>query len=74
MTILHFLRLTKAQQWDLLLAQGKRIGSHRTKRSSYILYTMENFFVEVELDLTGETLGSLFPFICGDRLKKYVKK
>ena len=72
MRVLEYLDLTDEDQLEVLLDQGKKIATLKSIDCSYELFAMENFFVEIRLDLGTDTILSLNPFVRGPRLEKFI--
>lgn len=72
MTILDYLELSNEGQWDELLEHGKKIAEYKTKDGAFSLFVMDNFFVELEREPSGDELVCLHPFVKGERLQKYI--
>lgn len=71
MGLYEYLTLSNEEQWDLIWDKGEYVDTYKSIDCSFVLYAIDQFFVEVELDvLTGSIIGKS-PFKHGVRLEKY---
>ncbi len=70
-SIKSFNRLTVHEQYDLVFTQGKFVNYFIKGRSRFALYSIFNFFVEIEYHITTNTLKNLIPFEDGVLLDRY---
>ena len=73
MDILEYLTLTSEDQWDYLWLHGHKISTYSSIDSRSELYKLDNFYVEVELDLLyGHIIGKNI-FKEGAILRKFLE-
>ena len=74
MTLPDYETLSVDMQAALLGHDGVRVAQAETNSRSYHLYSIFDFYVEVEISQTSQTEYSLelFPFVHGSRLDKYL--
>lgn len=72
MDIIEFLGLTENKQWDMLWAEGHRMEKRNVRGTTFELYALHGFFVEVKISGKLEIPSSLMPFKDGPRLDKYI--
>lgn len=57
MMFTEYLKFTSEEQWEILWEKGLFLINFKSIDCSYSLYAINNFFVEVELDiLTGKLI------------------
>lgn len=80
MKMYDYLMLSEREQTTKVAIWGKRLTKLRLKTSSFVLYAINDFFLEIEYLYEPETskLGDVVLsrniFKTGDRLEKYLKK
>jgi len=72
MDIYEFVNLSYEDQWEAIFNQGRPITTFESIDCKYILYSISNFFVDVELcPIEGTILGNSV-FEKGPKLEKYL--
>lgn len=71
MGIYDYLALDNEEQWDVLWDKGIFVDAYKSIDCSYQLFAIDKFFVEVELDITNDSILGKSVFKEGKRLDKY---
>jgi hypothetical protein len=73
MKLYDFLRLADESQYDAVWQHGVHIDNIIFEKVNYVLYSVNDFFVEVHYDVaTNKIIGKL-PFKSGEPLDKYLR-
>ncbi len=68
MTLYEFKLLSDHEQYDLLFTKGVFITSRIDKGSTYALYSLETFFVELEYNPKNNKIVGKVSFVDGEKL------
>lgn len=68
-----FKKLSKEDQWNYFWEHAQYIGDYWTWNASYMLYTIEDYFVEIQFDILDGKAIQIRAFVRGSYLDKYVK-
>lgn len=72
MDIYNFVNLSYEDQWEAIFNQGRPITTYESIDCKYILYSISNFYVDIELcPIRGTILGNS-AFEKGPKLEKYL--
>ena len=66
-----FKKLTQQEQYDLVFTKGDFVNYYLRIETRYILYSLFNFFVEVEFNITQNKILNLIAFEDGKLLERY---
>lgn len=68
-----FKKLTEEDQWNIFWEQAHFIAEHENPNASFMLYGIEDYFIEIQFDALCGNAGKIKAFIKGPRLDKYLK-
>ncbi len=71
MGIIDFLGLNENDQWRILWDEGQKLEKKILNGTTYELYGLHDFFVEVTIKNKLDIPSGLMPFKDGPRLEKY---
>ncbi|MEM1339807.1 MAG: hypothetical protein AAGF96_18750 [Bacteroidota bacterium] len=74
MDIAAYCRINEQAQWDLLWSKGQYLKKVKFQNTTFELYCLFNFFVEVTVRNNLEIPSDLVPFEKGQQLEKYIKE
>ena len=72
MGLYEYLALSDEEQWNEIWDKGKFLTNFKSIDCSYSLYSLHNFFIEVELDPLNDTIIAKHIFKRGARMDKYL--
>ncbi|NHF60163.1 hypothetical protein FK220_012465 [Flavobacteriaceae bacterium TP-CH-4] len=72
MKLIEYLELSSEEQWDELWDEGQHVQNYVSVDFKYSLYSLHNFYVEVELCPISNSIIGMFPCQQGKRLEKYI--
>tara|TARA_R110002020_G_scaffold75065_11_gene191473 strand:+ start:10515 stop:10766 length:252 start_codon:yes stop_codon:yes gene_type:complete len=71
LSIKAFNRLTIHEQYDLVFTQGEFVNYFIKDKTRFALYSIFNFFVEIEYQVASNTITNLISFEDGVLLDRY---
>ena len=69
-----FRKLHKEDQWIFFWEHAHYIGEHETPSTAFMLYAIEDYFIEIQLDDIYGSATNIRAFVKGPRLYKYLNK
>ena len=63
--------LSEDDQWDTVFSKGKFLDIVIEGDSKFVLYAIDQFFVEVEWNIQKDEIVGKGEFKCGDTLDRY---
>ena len=74
MTLYEFKLLPEQEQYRILFKEGDFITYRLEQNSSFALYALEKFFVEVDYDPKNNKIIRMISFVRGEKLDIYSSK
>ncbi|NAY92109.1 hypothetical protein GTQ34_09270 [Muricauda sp. JGD-17] len=73
MELYDYLALDNEEQWDILWDKGEFVDTFVSFDCCYHLFSVNKFFIEVEIEPTNGTIIGKSEFIHGSKMNKYTR-
>ena len=69
-----FRKLDQEDQWNIFWEHAHFIGEYETPNAAFMLYAIEDYFIEIQFDDIFGSATNIRAFVKGPRLDKYLNK
>ncbi len=74
MTVRQYNSMLKSERWEFLWAKGNLVDQALAQKSSFLLYSVDTFFVEIEFSLENGKALNIKAICEASLIEKYLNK